>query len=128
MWRFPNPAIGASSTRNFARPLDLTRPPWEILVVEGLDNVEGVPKGSYAMLTKIHHAAIDGVSGVDLMQALHTAAPEIDDIPKPDPWKPERMPSQLGLLTRGYVRALTLPWRQAGAARNGARRQGIYKR
>ncbi|VAW08091.1 Wax ester synthase/acyl-CoA:diacylglycerol acyltransferase [hydrothermal vent metagenome] len=104
------------AARNFARPLDLTRPPWEILVVEGLDNVEGVPKGSYAMLTKIHHAAIDGVSGVDLMQALHTAAPEIDDIPKPDPWKPERMPSQLGLLTRGYVRALTLPWRQAGAA------------
>jgi len=104
------------AARNFARPLDLTRPPWEILVVEGLDNVDGAPKGSYAMLTKIHHAAIDGVSGVDLMQALHTIAPEIDEIPKPDPWKPERMPSQLGLLTRGYVRAVTMPWRQAGVA------------
>ena len=53
------------AARVFARPLDMSRPPWEITVVEGLDNIPGVPKGAYAMLTKVHHAAIDGVSGVD---------------------------------------------------------------
>ncbi len=51
------------AARIFARPLDLNRPPWEFTAVEGLDNIEGVPKGSYAMVTKVHHAAIDGMSG-----------------------------------------------------------------
>ena len=104
------------AARNFARPLDLTRPPWEFLVVEGLDNIEGVPKGAYAVLTKVHHAAIDGASGVDIMHALHTLTPEIEEIPNPDPWKPEKVPSQAGLFARGYVRAFTNPLRQARAA------------
>lgn len=105
------------AARTFARPLDLSRPPWEILVVEGLDNVEGAPKGSYAMLTKVHHAAIDGVSGVDLMHALHTlSADEVDSLPKPDPWRPERLPSQFGMLMRGYARGVANPLRQMRAA------------
>ncbi|MEL6359894.1 MAG: wax ester/triacylglycerol synthase family O-acyltransferase [Pseudomonadota bacterium] len=104
------------AARNFARPLDLSRPPWEFLVVEGLDNIDGVPEGSFAILTKVHHAAIDGLSGVDIMHALHTLDPEIDRIPDPDPWKPEKMPSQFGLFARGYVRAWTNPVRQAGVA------------
>lgn len=116
----PEPAdwrqLSILAARNFARPLDLTRPPWEFLVVEGLDNVEGVPKGSYAILTKVHHAAIDGMSGVDIMHALHTMQPEIEDIPSPDPWKPERMPGQLGMFARGYIRGFTNPLRQASAA------------
>ena len=108
------------TARTFARPLDLTRPPWELLIVEGLDNVEGAPKGSYAILSKVHHAAIDGVSGVDLMQALHTATPEIQEIPDPDPWKPERMPSQFGMFARGYVRGFTNPLRQMEVAAKSA--------
>ena len=49
--------------RLVSRPLDLDRPLWEFYVVEGLDNVEGVPRGSFAVVTKVHHAAIDGMSG-----------------------------------------------------------------
>lgn len=113
------------TARTFARPLDLTRPPWELLVVEGLDNVEGAPKGSYAILSKVHHAAIDGVSGVDLMKALHAVTPQVDEIPDPDPWKPERMPSQLGMFARGYVRGFTNPLRQAQLAIQSA--PGVYK-
>ena len=60
------------AARIFARPLDLTRPPWEFTVVEGLDNVPGMPKAAIAMVTKVHHAAIDGMSGIDLMEAMHT--------------------------------------------------------
>jgi WS/DGAT/MGAT family acyltransferase len=104
------------TARTFARPLDLTRPPWELLVVEGLDNVEGAPKGSYAILSKVHHSAVDGASGVDLMHALHTVSPEVEDLSSPDPWKPERMPSQLGMFARGYLRGFVNPVRQVQLA------------
>ncbi|WP_439100776.1 WS/DGAT/MGAT family O-acyltransferase [Congregibacter sp.] len=48
--------------RYHSRPLDMNRPPWEIFVVEGLDHVDGLPRGCYAIATKIHHAAVDGSS------------------------------------------------------------------
>ncbi len=105
------------AARIFARPLDMTRPPWEITVVGGLDNVEGVPKGSFAMLTKMHHAAIDGASGVDMMLATHTMSPNIDPLPTPDNFRPEANPSQIGMFMRGSARSLTNPWRQMNAAR-----------
>ena len=105
------------SARIFARPLDLKRPPWEITVIEGLDNVEGVPKGSYAMLSKVHHSAIDGVSGVDMMNALHTITPSIDPPSTVDEWRPESDPSQVGMFMRGYSRSLINPIRQANALR-----------
>ncbi len=106
------------AARIFARPLDMSRPPWEITVVEGLDNIEGVPKGSYAMLTKVHHAAIDGVSGVDMMHALHTMTPNDDTVLPPDTWRPEADPSQIGMFARGYSRSLINPLRQAKALKN----------
>ena len=47
------------ASRIHARPLDLNRPLWEIYVIEGLDSLLDLPEGSFALLTKIHHAAID---------------------------------------------------------------------
>lgn len=108
------------AARNFSRPLDLKRPLWEFLIVEGLDNVKGVPKGSYAILTKIHHAAIDGASGTDIMHALHKLDPSLEDAPEHDRWKPERRPGQIGMFARGYLRALTLPARQLGTSLRAA--------
>ncbi|NNC37154.1 MAG: wax ester/triacylglycerol synthase family O-acyltransferase [Hyphomonadaceae bacterium] len=105
------------AARIFARPLDLDRPPWEITVIEGLDNVEGVPKGSYAMVSKVHHSAIDGVSGVDMMNALHTLTPSVEPPATVDEWRPESDPSQIGMFMRGYTRSLVNPWRQANAMR-----------
>lgn len=106
------------AARIFARPLDLSRPPWEITVVEGLDNIDGVPKGSYAMLSKVHHAAIDGVSGVDMMNALHTMTASDDAPLPPDNWRPEADPSQIGMFARGYARSFLNPIRQASAMRH----------
>ncbi len=57
-------------SRFHARPLDKSRPLWEMLVIEGLDHVEGVPEGAYAIATKLHHAAVDGASIVNYFGAL----------------------------------------------------------
>lgn len=113
------------AARIFARPLDLNRPPWEFTVVEGLDNVEGVPKGCYAIVTKVHHAAIDGMSGIDLMQALHTPTPSVAPPNLPDTWKPDRNPNRVGLFAKGYVRAWLNPFRQMGVAAQAV--PGVYR-
>ena len=56
--------------RYHSMPLDMNRPPWEMYIVEGLDNVEGVPPGSFAVVTKIHHVAVDGASAMRFFSAL----------------------------------------------------------
>lgn len=104
------------AARIFARPLDLTRPPWEFTVIEGLDNIPGVAPGSYAMVTKVHHAAIDGMSGIDLMEALHTLDPAAPPPGKPDTWKPEEVPHFTALLAKSWMNGILHPARQLDAA------------
>ena len=62
--------------RLHSRPLDRSKPLWEAYVIEGLHNVPGVPPGSFALYTKMHHAIIDGESGTEIMRALHSLTPE----------------------------------------------------
>jgi len=57
-------------SRFHARPLDLNRPLWETLVIEGLDHIDEYPEGSYAIATKLHHAAVDGASILNFYRAL----------------------------------------------------------
>jgi diacylglycerol O-acyltransferase / wax synthase len=104
------------AARIFARPLDLTRPPWEFTVVEGLDNIPGVAPGSFAMVTKVHHAAIDGMSGIDLMEALHTLEASTAAPNEPDAWKPEKIPDLVTLLGRSWFNAVTNPGKQLEVA------------
>ncbi|WP_256364603.1 wax ester/triacylglycerol synthase family O-acyltransferase [Erythrobacter sp. NAP1] len=104
------------AARIHARPLDLSRPPWEFTVVEGLDNVRGYPKGCFAFVTKVHHAAIDGMSGIDLMEATHTTTPTTTPPNKPDDWKPEKIPGPVELLGKSYFNALLNPLKQAQVA------------
>ncbi len=113
------------AARVFSRPLDLTRPPWEITIVEGLDNVDGAPEGSYAMLSKVHHAGIDGLSGIDMMHALNSLSPDVTPPDIADEWKPDDIPNKMGLFAKGYVRAWTNPVRQLNHLRRSV--PGIYK-
>ncbi|MGN6496019.1 MAG: WS/DGAT/MGAT family O-acyltransferase [Tsuneonella sp.] len=108
------------AARIFARPLDLTRPPWEFTIIEGIDGIEGVAKGSYAMVTKVHHAAIDGMSGIDLMEAMHTLDPAAPPPESADTWKPEKVPSPAELLGKSYFNAVTNPLKQLEAAAKAA--------
>ncbi len=96
------------ASRIYDRPLDLKRPLWSMHVVEGLDNVEGLPPGSFAIITKLHHAAIDGVSSVAMNTALHETEPGLRQ-GDPEPWSPDSPPNELELLGRAYLNNLAQP-------------------
>jgi len=104
------------TARIHARPMDLTRPPWEFTVVEGLDNVRDFPPGCFAFVTKVHHSAIDGMSGIDMMEAIHTLAPHAPPPNAPDEWKAEKVPGPVELLGKSYLNALMNPVKQAQVA------------
>ena len=45
-------------------------------IIEGLDGIEGFPKGCFGMVLKVHHAAIDGMAGVEMITAIHEQTPD----------------------------------------------------
>jgi diacylglycerol O-acyltransferase len=96
--------------RLHARPLDLTRPPWELTVIEGLDAVQGLAPGCFALSLKVHHSAIDGVEGVELITAIHDL---VSDAPPPEPpreaWQPDRVPSTVELISRASWHGIRHP-------------------
>jgi diacylglycerol O-acyltransferase / wax synthase len=98
--------------RLHARQVDLRRPPWEITVIEGLNAVPGVPKGSFAMALKLHHCAVDGMASVQMIAALHDLAADSPRPPGPEqPWRPAALPSTSDLLSRTAVNAALHPMR-----------------
>lgn len=89
--------------RLHARQLDRSRPLWEAYVIEGLDNIPGLPPGSFAMFMKIHHAAIDGATGNEIISALHEFEPVADlgsVRPAPIPATRADIPGEMELFTR----------------------------
>ncbi|MCU1351252.1 MAG: wax ester synthase/diacylglycerol acyltransferase [Acidimicrobiales bacterium] len=98
--------LGELVARIVGRPLDRRRPLWETYVVEGL------PDDRFAILTKVHHATVDGASGAELLTMMLDADPEGDVIPAPDhEWRPERMPSDLEVLARATLSVARKPGR-----------------
>ena len=95
--------------RLHSRPMDLSKPLWEFVIVEGLDNIEGLPKGSFALVAKVHHAAIDGMSGVEMSAAIHDLSPDKANRFAEGGWKPEPKPGLGELLISGYFNALRQP-------------------
>ena len=76
-----------------SRPLDRERPLWELWIVEGL------AEGHIAVVAKMHHSTVDGVSGANLMMYLFDLNAVPDEVPpRPDDWKPEHKPSDVELL------------------------------
>ena len=97
--------------RLHARPMDLTKPLWEFTIIEGLDNVEGLPPGCFALVSKVHHAAIDGMSGVEMSAAVHDLDPAASAVARTDDWQPDDMPKVADLLARSYFNNLVQPMR-----------------
>jgi diacylglycerol O-acyltransferase len=113
--------------RYHSRPLDMNKPLWEMYVVEGLDNIPGLAKGSYAIATKIHHAAVDGASLIRFFSAMMdidnkgTAAVDLSVIePVSSP-----MPSLRDMARRAAVNNLRSPVRIADALMRAT--PGLYR-
>ncbi|MDJ0879970.1 MAG: wax ester/triacylglycerol synthase family O-acyltransferase [Halieaceae bacterium] len=105
-------------SRIHARPLDRKRPLWELYVIEGLDNIEHLPKGSFAIFTKMHHAAVDGASGTEITAAMHDLAPDAHLDAEPYAVPVENEPTNAELLIRAQVNAVKQPFRFVSVARN----------
>lgn len=90
-------------SRLHSRPLDMTRPVWEMYVIEGLDNVEFLPRGAFAIMTKVHHVAIDGVSAAELTMGIHDTEPYPEREKRPVRWRPEPEPRPAELLARAGI-------------------------
>jgi WS/DGAT/MGAT family acyltransferase len=92
--------------RVFSQPLDRDKPLWEMWVVEGLDGGE-----RFAILSKTHHALVDGISGVDLISVLFDTkpAPAPAGPPEGKRWLPQPMPSSAQLLGQALVERATVP-------------------
>ena len=65
--------------RLHSRPLDPSKPLWEVYVIEGLENVAGPPPGSFALYIKFHHALFDGESAAEMNRALHSLTPDVPE-------------------------------------------------
>ena len=99
--------------RLHARGMDMNKPLWEFNIVEGLDNIEGLPPGCFALVAKVHHAAIDGMSGVELSAAVHDIEPKpVERVAKPK-WKGESEPAVTEMLMRTWMNSITQPVRFA---------------
>jgi diacylglycerol O-acyltransferase / wax synthase len=89
--------LGEQIARISARPLDRSRPLWELYLVHGLEG------GKVGILTKIHHAAVDGMSGAEIMSILLDPSPEGREVPPPDAEYGEEVPSQVEMFARGVL-------------------------
>ena len=102
--------------RIHSRPLDRARPLWEMYFIEGLEG------GAVALYTKTHHAAIDGVSGTELMTVMLDTSPKGSDIEVPStPRQGETPPTPFELLGRSLSSAVVSPRRAMRMQRNLAR-------
>ena len=97
--------------RWFSKPMDMNRPLWDIYIIEGLDRIPGIPKGSFAMLHRVHHAAVDGASGAHAFIAMSDIdAHGTPAIAEPPPVEElGKAPSSAETLSRAWSASLQSP-------------------
>lgn len=101
------------TARIFSRPLDFSRPLWEVYIIEGV-HLPGTIEDGFAVLTKTHHAAVDGTSGMHLQATLHDTVPDLRPVPRPEhPWRPDPLPSDVELMMRSGFNNFVQPFRFA---------------
>ena len=99
--------------RIMSRPLDRNRPLWEMYLVEGLAD------GKFAILTKTHHAIVDGAGALDIGQVILDISPE-PQVHAATHWSPRPEPSDIDLVASAVSEVLRSPGAAVDAVRSGA--------
>jgi len=99
------------AARVFSQQLDRSKPLWEMWLVDGLED------DRFAVISKTHHALIDGMSGVDILATLFDVTPEPREVEPPEnPWQPAPRPSDLQLKAEAALEIATRPARMTFGA------------
>jgi diacylglycerol O-acyltransferase len=102
------------ASRLFSQQLNRERPLWEFVFVEGIDSIPQVPKGSVALITRVHHAGFDGKSGADLMSMLYDVSPTPRPVPLKIHKEVKEIPGAVGLMTKSAYNFMTRPGKLPG--------------
>jgi diacylglycerol O-acyltransferase / wax synthase len=103
--------------RVMSQRLDRGRPLWELWLAEGLED------GRWAMISKVHHCMVDGVSATDLLSVLLDPEPEFERT-TPQPWRPEPEPNPAQLLAHAVAARMSSPYEGMRAMRAAVLRPG----
>ncbi|HZI90836.1 MAG TPA: wax ester/triacylglycerol synthase family O-acyltransferase [Thermoleophilaceae bacterium] len=96
--------------RIFSQRLDRSKPLWELWLVQGLEGAR------FALISKTHHALVDGVAGVDIATVLFDQSPVPQKSEEEHPWEPSPQPSQTELVAEGVKGLIRTPGSLAGEA------------
>jgi diacylglycerol O-acyltransferase len=111
--------LRALAARVHSQALDRSKPLWEMWLVHGLEGTR------FALVTKTHHALVDGISGVDLATVLFDVEPVPAQVEHPEmPWRPRPTPNAIELAARGLRGLVALPFEAAARAVDAATHPG----
>jgi diacylglycerol O-acyltransferase / wax synthase len=96
--------------RIFSQRLDRSKPLWEVWLIQGFEG------SNFAVISKTHHALVDGVSGVDIATVLFDLQPVPPEVAKQDDWVPSPAPSDVDLVAEGIKGLVRTPIALAGRA------------
>jgi len=92
------------AAKTWSQVLDREQPLWDITFVTDVNNISGISRDSFALITRVHHAAVDGKASTEMMTALLDMTPEPRKVGGADHWEPEALPSALGVIGRSWSR------------------------
>jgi diacylglycerol O-acyltransferase / wax synthase len=113
----------AATAELHAKPLDRSKPLWEMHIIPALGKLAGVADNAYAIVTKIHHAAVDGLAGISVTAALHDLEPAAPPVRTPE-IAHEARPTPMALLSRSSIKDAVRPLRALYALPSLARAGG----
>src|SRR5215218_11150743 len=110
------PQLKQLAGRVFSQQLDRSKPLWELWLAQNLE------RDRFAILTKTHHAMVDGISGVDIGTVLFDLEPVPAPTPVEDEWVPRPEPSTTELVARGISDVVAAPVKLAERAVEAVRK------
>ncbi len=107
-------ALRELAGRLMAEPLPRDRPLWHMCVIRGLHRLD-LPENAFAVFTRIHHAAVDGVAGIGVTAALHDLQPDNNVVQMPARIEDEEDLDATQLTIAGLWKEMLRPWRTLAA-------------